>query len=177
MLLIRAIATALGLFGAVAASQLPEFVQQYRQRLGGAIDELSRVVARFDTDALANRLTREGALDKLAQSPDDLVRRRARDAEANIQRLAKLEDQRRAMREAGPFTRVLRFFLAGDDELISATLKDFEPAVPTTGEGLVAAALGFVAGWGLTRLFGWPVRRWRERRRLSRMMPHVTRLR
>ena len=37
--------------GALTASQLPEFAQQYRQRLGGALEELRQVVADFDADA------------------------------------------------------------------------------------------------------------------------------
>ena len=42
---------AFGLAGALTLSQAPEFAQQYRQRLGGALDELRRVVADFDADA------------------------------------------------------------------------------------------------------------------------------
>jgi len=38
------IAFALALFAAVLGSQFPEFAQQYRQRLGGALDELDRIV-------------------------------------------------------------------------------------------------------------------------------------
>ena len=47
----RTVGLAFGLLGGLVASQAPEFGQQYRQRLGGAIDELNRVVARFDEDA------------------------------------------------------------------------------------------------------------------------------
>ena len=35
----------LGLFAGCLGSQLPEFSQQYRQRLGGALGELDRVLA------------------------------------------------------------------------------------------------------------------------------------
>ena len=41
----RAIAVAGGLAGAAGLSQFPEFSQQYVQRLGGAVDELTAVVA------------------------------------------------------------------------------------------------------------------------------------
>jgi hypothetical protein len=79
ILLLRTLAIGLGLIGAFLASQLPEFAQQYRQRFGGAIDELAVIVARFDAHARVNDLTRSDALTKLAQSPDGLVRRRADD--------------------------------------------------------------------------------------------------
>ena len=46
--IVRIVAVGCGLFGGIVASQGPEFSQQYRQRLGGAIDELKQVIARFD---------------------------------------------------------------------------------------------------------------------------------
>ena len=70
--IVRIAAFALGLLGAVTASQGPEFAQQYRQRLGGSIDELHRIVARFDADAAANGETRERAIGRLRGNPDDL---------------------------------------------------------------------------------------------------------
>ena len=44
MMILRRFALMFGLFCGVAASQLPEFAQQYRQRLGGALDELTALV-------------------------------------------------------------------------------------------------------------------------------------
>jgi hypothetical protein len=164
ILLLRTIALSLGLFGALLASQLPEFTQQYRQRLGGAIDELNRVVARFDADAAVNELTRNDALAKLAQSPDDLVRRRAADVTQNIGRLDTLKSQREAMSEAGSVRRVIYFFRDYDRGVAGEAMKDFEPAIPTSGEGLLATGIGFVGGWGLVQLIAWPMRRWREMR-------------
>ena len=170
ILLLRTLAIGLGLTAAVIASQLPEFTQQYRQRLGGAIDELTSIVARFDADAQVNDLTRSDALAKLAQSPDDLIRRRADDITANIRRLDTLELQSRRMNDAGPIARIAYFLRYADMVLVRATLHDFEPAVPVSSEGLLAASAGFLGGWGLIQLVAWPLRRWREmriRRRFS----------
>ena len=47
------------LTGGLAASQAPELAQQYRQRLGGALDEITQVVADFDADAAQNGLRRD----------------------------------------------------------------------------------------------------------------------
>jgi hypothetical protein len=164
MRLIRTIALGLGILGALIASQLPEFVQQYRQRLGGAIDELTRIVSRFDADAAASQLTREQALSQLSGSTDEVVRRRAEDATENLRRLSSMQDQRQAMAEAGPFARTWAFFGHADDALVTATARDFEPAMPTTSEGLLAALIGYISGWGLARLVGWPWVRYREQR-------------
>ena len=35
---------------ALFASQVPEFMQQYSQRLGGAVDELGRIVQHFEEE-------------------------------------------------------------------------------------------------------------------------------
>src|SRR5687768_6781642 len=155
----RTMAAALGLFGGVAASQGPEFAQQYRQRLGGAIDELRRVVQRFDADAGANGHSREGAIDRLRTNPDDLVSRQGAAMRGNIERLERLERHRQAFVEAGPFQRLWVTARDGDLDLMEATYRDFEAAVPATQEGVVAAGAGFLGGWGITLLIGSAFRR------------------
>jgi hypothetical protein len=47
-----AIAVRAGLIG----SQAPEFEQPYRQRLGGALEELNRIVSEFDTEVQRHNL-------------------------------------------------------------------------------------------------------------------------
>src|SRR6056297_4171827 len=64
-MIIRAIALAGGLAVSVGASQFPEYSQQYMQRLSGAVDELSGVVAQFDADAAGLGLDRVDALEEL----------------------------------------------------------------------------------------------------------------
>ena len=56
------------LAGLALFSQAPEFAQQYRQRIGGAVDELRIVVADFDRDAATSQMTRDEALDELTGS-------------------------------------------------------------------------------------------------------------
>ena len=54
--------------------QWPEFSQQYRQRLGGALDELRRVVAAFEAEAASHALTPAEAVGRLKTNPDPLAR-------------------------------------------------------------------------------------------------------
>ena len=66
----RILGVSFGLLGAASFSQLPEFTQQYTQRLGGAVDELVHFVAEFDTDAAQTGLSRVEALKPLySRSP------------------------------------------------------------------------------------------------------------
>jgi Protein of unknown function (DUF2937) len=55
-MLLRRLALAVGVVCGLIATQAPEFAQQYRQRLAGAVDELSRVVKTFDAEARLSRL-------------------------------------------------------------------------------------------------------------------------
>ncbi|MCB8822448.1 DUF2937 family protein [Microvirga rosea] len=144
----RIVAFGFGLLGGVLTSQLPEFSQQYRQRLGGSIDELTRVLQRFDSDARNNSETRESAILRLRGNADNLISRQGVAMQANAERLSRLEAHRRAMMEAGPFMRVALMIRNGDTDVMEAAYQDFEPAVPVTEEGILAAALGFIAAWG-----------------------------
>ncbi len=136
---------------AVAASQVPEFAQQYRQRLGGAIDELRIVVGRFDADAQRVALDRSAALDQMQQADLPLVRAQASSMEENIRRLQKLTDQQEAFRGAGAFGRLMALASYFDPMLLQATYASFEPAVPVTVEGFVLAGLAFVLVWAALR--------------------------
>ena len=130
----RTVAMALGLCGGLLASQGPEFTQQYRQRLGGAIDELRRVVARFDADAGAVGRDREGALRRLGENADDLARRQGEAMRANAARLERLESQRQAFAEAGSLDRMLVLLRRGDPELMARGVPGL-PARPADDGG------------------------------------------
>jgi len=144
----RTAAMALGLCGGLLASQGPEFTQQYRQRLGGAVDELRRVVARFDADAVAVGRDREGALRRLGENADELARRQGEAMRANAARLERLESQRQAFAEAGSLDRMLVLLRRGDPELMGAAFRDYRPGLQMTEDGLIAGAIGFVLAWG-----------------------------
>ena len=108
-MLIRTISLAFAVLGGLVGAQLPEVMQQYQQRLGGAADEVEAIVDRFDRDAAANNMNRAKALDQLRVSEDDLVRRRGIDMELNIERAAQLKQQREDMR--GDFLSRAVYFL------------------------------------------------------------------
>jgi hypothetical protein len=163
--IVRIIAFGLGIFGGIVASQGPEYSQQYRQRLGGAIDELQQVIARFDADAGANNETQDTAIARLRSNPDDLVSRQGVAMQANVERLGRLQAHREAMMQAGPFARVALMVRDGDQDVMEAAYRDFEPAVPVTEEGLLSTAIGFTLVWGGILLLAGFLRSFRRRPR------------
>jgi hypothetical protein len=170
MIIGRIMAVAIGLLTGLAGAQTPEFAQQYRQRLGGAIDELRSIVTRFDGTAQAAGASREEAIRRLAENTDPIARGQATTMQEVEARLRRLEAQKRGYDEAGPFGRLLLFVRDADPGLARATYLDYEPAWPATSEGLVAGGSGFVLGWAILLFLARIVHRlnpFRRRRRPS----------
>ena len=108
-MIVRRIALFVALLFGLALTQVPEFVEQYRQRLGGAIDELAAVVGRFDSDSAQHGLTEGAAIDRLHANEDKLARERADAIQDDIVRLANLRDAQAAFRSEGPVARLATF--------------------------------------------------------------------
>jgi len=166
-LLLRRLAFAIGLACGLIGTQAPEFAQQYRQRLAGAVDELARVVSTFDAEAKAENLTPGEAIQRLRQDPDKLAEERGRDMADDKARLVRLKDALAAFTDAGPVRRL--FAVAGTFDASTArrAWSDFEPAVPTTGEALIVGAVCWALGWLMTHVAAWPARRVAARRRAA----------
>lgn len=158
-MIMRRVVFALSLVFGAFTSQLPEFAQQYRQRLGGAIDELRAVVAQFDLDAKSEKLTRDEALTRLQANADPLVGKRAVAMRDTIAREDRLSRQMQAFVEAGPFQRIGVMASDYDHAIARNAWRSFEPAVPLTTEGIVSGLAGFFLGGGLLRLLAWPFTR------------------
>ena len=161
-MLARRFALAIGLLVAVCASQLPEYVQQYRQRLGGAVEELKRIVAQFDAEAQAQSLTREQGITRLEGNPDPLVQARGGDMQTDVDRERRLEAQQQAFAEAGPISQYWVLVERLDPTLASQAYAIYQPALPLTPSGFITGAVGLVAGWAGTHAVAWPFRRRRR---------------
>ncbi len=153
-----------GVLLACSMSQFPEFSQQYVQRLGGAVDELSTVVKDFDKSAEVTGLTRETALSSLTGT--EFLGRRQDDMRRTITRQERLAENYDALKNAAAYERLVYIAKLTDTDIAKHTWADFQPAVPLTLDGMVFTVVGYLAGYGsLTALFG--LRRGRRNRRLA----------
>ncbi|MEL6463934.1 MAG: DUF2937 family protein [Pseudomonadota bacterium] len=157
-MLLRVLAICGGLVGGVTASQVPEFTQQYKQRLGGAVDALAEVVADFDASAQAEGLSREAALVQLRGT--SFLDRRRQDMTRTFDRYAQLQTDLANLEGAGPFMRAYVMAQSADGDVAAAAFDTFEPAVPLTVAGGVFASAGFLAGlltvWAALKVVLWP---------------------
>ena len=160
-MIVRAITLAGGLAVGAGTSQFPEFSQQYAQRLGGAVDALSEVVADFDTSAAAEGLSRSEALEQMTGA--DFIERRRADMERTFDRHAILTEDLRLLAEAGPFMRAYHAARFTDGDVASAAWDAFQPAVPLNLTGAIFASFGFLVGLittsSLLAVIRWPFRR------------------
>ncbi|WP_415921074.1 DUF2937 family protein [Tateyamaria sp. SN6-1] len=157
-MILRAVALAGGLMGGAAASQFPEFSQQYTQRLGGAVDALSEVVADFDASAAAEGLDRGAALDQMVGT--DFIERRQADMRRTFARHDRLSADLAMLEDAGPFMRAYFAHRMTDRDVAQAAWAAYQPAVPLNTAGAIFASAGFLAGlvavWAVLRLILWP---------------------
>ena len=150
--MLRVLAMVGGLAGAAGVSQFPEFSQQYLQRLAGQVDALTRVVADFDASAAASGLDRAGALGQMAGTP--FLEARGQDLRRTFARQETLAEDLSRLRAVSPLQRLSMPLRLADPEVARATWADFRPAMPLTADGLMAAFLGFCAGWGVLTALG-----------------------
>ena len=121
--------------GAALFSQLPEFSQQYLQRLGGHRDEALRFV-----QTLRSRGT-DAANEMLAT--------------AEV-RAAELSQGFDALAGASDVTRPLALLRHFDPEIANAAIEMFRPAVPLTAAGLIYSGCGLIAGVVVLHLILFP---------------------
>src|SRR5262245_46982052 len=160
---VHPVAFVIGLLLGFMLSQTHETAHHERQRLGGAVDELQRIVQQFDEDSRRAGYDRSSALRLMAGNSEQIVRDQASRMGEVITRYGHLRAQEEAFRTGGPFARLSAFVLDFDRPLVQRTLQAYEPAVPVTPEGLLLAGGGFLLAYLLLPIFG---ESWRRRRRL-----------
>lgn len=146
----RVLTAFLALAGAGTLSQAPEFTQQYRQALGGAVAELQVVAEDFDQASEQAGLSRNQALDQYRDTDNNFLGERGQQIEGTLDRYERLKGQADAIETAGPFERIWLVIQEPDMRVIEGARERFEPAIPLTIAGGVMALLGGFIGW----LFG-----------------------
>jgi len=158
--------------GTVAFSQLPEFMQQYLQRLGGHLDEARRQLAQFRRVAEQSNLSLDRFIAQTSANPDAAVAKLGGVMTEAVARVDELQTAQTALQSASLWERPFVFLRNVDTEIARATWSMFKPAVPTTVEGLIYAAIGMIV---LVILYHgcvrYPIRRAARLRRIRNESP------
>jgi hypothetical protein len=148
----KTVTIASALAGLAVFSQAPEFAQQYRQRIGGAVDELKTVVSDFDNDASVSQLSRDQALDKLLRSNEDFAHDRGESMKRTIKRYERLFAQQGWLEKSHPITRPFLVLQNPDSQLMTNAWEIFEPAVPLNATGALYGGICALLALILARL-------------------------
>ncbi len=124
--------TVLAALAGIAFAQLPAFIQQYLQRVGGHIDEAHFHLLQV-TGGESLRTLDAPAREVLTVSLE--------------QRVTELQSGEQAISGASGTLQPLVFLRELDVDIAMATLHSFEPAVPLSLSGVIYGFAGMVAGW------------------------------
>lgn len=132
------------LVGLLAASQVPGYVQEYEQRLGGARDEVARLLAEFA--AIAKRsgqdLATYAAL--LVENDDPSISDTGRKIIDLSEREARITDHATVLAASSRFMKPVVMVQNGDREIMGATWRTYHHTL-TLDPAFGAVGLG--VGW------------------------------
>lgn len=157
-MIIRRIALFFAMLSGLLTTQMPEYWQQYRQRLEGAIDELSAIVTKFDAESAAQGMTEAAGIAHLEQNPDPLAEKRGEAMADTVQRLHRLQRADAAFNSKNIPEKWWTLATTFDPGIAARAYEIYQPAVPTNAEGFIAGVIGFFVGGGLVHLIGLPIR-------------------
>lgn len=132
-----------------AVSQVPRFVQEYEQRLGGALQEASRQLEEFRRNAEASSLTFNEYVGRHLDSADAALRATGRTIQGSVLRVADLREQAQRLKDAGKFVKPPVLIRTYDAKLLRATWDQF--AVTATFDPAFGV-IGLLLGWLLNGL-------------------------
>jgi hypothetical protein len=153
---------ALALAGAVVLSQAPRFVQEYEQRLGGALQEARRQLAEHGRLASREGLSLGAFAHRLAASPDRSVAGIGALLGEQAGRAASLDRQAQALESAGHLAKPLVLLRRHDPELLAAAWAKYRYTLTLDpGFAALGALLGLLlnaGSWSLLAALG----RWKR---------------
>jgi hypothetical protein len=132
--------------GAVAFSQIPEFIQQYIQRLGGHVDEAQHQVELIRETAQSSGHTLKTYIEIFITHVDPDIAHQGQLIQRTIERARELAEALQVIKDASVLTRPFVFLAKIKYPIARATLGDFQPAVPITLENLIYAFIGLFLG-------------------------------
>jgi hypothetical protein len=146
------------LAGTLAGGCVPGFVAQYRQRLGGRLDQVVLDLAPFRE--IATRF-HGGSLEELVRhhlaSSDPTFHAEGQAIQAMVDAESRLRTLQQGLQ--GGIWEQLRFLLPHHDtDLLRATWQDYIPSVTLDGQGIVVALAIGAAIWLVFLAFAWAIR-------------------
>ncbi len=138
-------------------AQIPQFMAQYLQRLGGHVDELTRIVGQYTQAATeAGKTLEQFVATHLTSAVVDFVST-GKIMEENISRLKVLTRALEELNTASTYTKFIVFLKDLDAGIVKNTFHNFTPGVPVTLETIVYALIGLIVGMLIYHAISWAI--------------------
>lgn len=132
------------LAGLFAASQIPGYVQEYEQRLGGARDEVTRLLSEFSAIAKRSGTDLSAYATHLASNDDPSISATGLEIMALGERESQMAIHAELLAASSRFMKPVVLAREGDREIISATWKTYHHTLTLDPE---FGAIGLGVGW------------------------------
>ncbi|HOP28738.1 MAG TPA: DUF2937 family protein [Spirochaetota bacterium] len=136
----RAIAAA----GAVVFMQIPAFIVQYIQRLGGHVDELKLLIEKYKAAAADSGRPLTEYVQLHIQSGVKEFASTGKLMSENIERFNFLSDAHQQISSASGIKQFFLFISKSDMDIIRGTYSDFVPGISFSVQSVIYAAAGIV---------------------------------
>jgi len=135
---------AVSVAGALIFIQVPAFIVQYQQRLGGHVDELALLIKRYKSAAADNGRTVEEYIGLHLQSDVKEFVSTGRIMTDNMERFTDLSAALKSLSGSKGFAKFFHFIKDIDFDIFKAALKNFVPGISFQLETLLYGAMGII---------------------------------
>ncbi len=138
--------------GAFLGLQIPQFLQQYTQRLSGHVESLLTLIGQLEQIARLSHKTLSAYIEKFKESGDVDFLRQADFMEQLVSRHEGLSEALQQMTQTPFWLHPYYFVKHFQSDIATSTFLSFEPGLVLTVEGGCYAVGGMLAAWTLFRL-------------------------
>ncbi|MBA2369445.1 MAG: DUF2937 family protein [Candidatus Protochlamydia sp.] len=139
-------------FGAFLGSQIPQYLQQYTQRLAGHVAELDFQIAKLKKIAAMSGKTLDQYIHKFEQNTDPDFVRQGEFMDGIVIRWQELNQALSNLTEASVWKHPFVFLKEMDYSIARNTYESFQPGLNLTTEGFLYACLGILMGYSFYHL-------------------------
>ena len=130
--------------GALIFIQIPAFIVQYQQRLGGHVDELSRLVQQYKSAAANNGRTIEEFIKLHLNSGVNEFISTGKLMSENMERFSALSQALQNLSEASGIKKLFVFLKGIDFDIFAGAYKDFVPGISFSLDSILYCIVGII---------------------------------
>jgi len=130
--------------GALVFMQVPSFMVQYQQRLGGHVDELKKLVGKYSAAAADNGRTLEEYISLHLQSGVKEFAATGNIMTGNVERFNMLSEALKKISDSSGIKKFFVFMQNLDWEIFRNTFRDFVPAVSLNTDSILYGICGII---------------------------------